>query len=204
MGIDALSRYRTANKRAKNRARLAALLALVPGLGAVYNHQNVKAIFHFIGVILLFQLTEIKSLDVLFALAGTVAYFYTIIDAYRTSERIANGEDPQVDEARFKRNLASRAAGIGVLLLLGGALLLIQLLHPFGADVSLMKLLPVMLILCGGYLIVGYIKKSREREEEPPVYTPGAPYPLTSVKPERERIRQYAAGSYRDRGDDVR
>ncbi|HKV41682.1 MAG TPA: hypothetical protein VJX67_20935, partial [Blastocatellia bacterium] len=119
MGIEALSRHRNANKRAKNRGRLAALLALVPGLGAVYNHQNVKAIFHFIGVILLFQLTEIKSLDVLFALAGTVAYFYTIIDAYRTGERIGNGEDPHVDEARFKRELASRATGLGLLLLVG-------------------------------------------------------------------------------------
>ncbi|HKV42231.1 MAG TPA: hypothetical protein VJX67_23715, partial [Blastocatellia bacterium] len=78
---------------------------------------------------------------------------------------------------------------------------LVQLIHPFGVEVSLIKLLPVMLILFGGYLIVGHVKKSRLEEEAPAVYTPHAPYPLVPLKPERERIRQYAAGSYSDRDD---
>jgi Na+/H+ antiporter NhaD/arsenite permease-like protein len=202
MGIDALSQYRQAHRRVKSRGRLAAMLALVPGLGAVFNHQNVKAIFHFVGVMLLFQLTEIRALDAFFALGGTAFYFYTIVDAYRTAERIARGEDPQEDEARFKRALFDRARGLGVLLLAAGALLLIQLLHPFGIDVSLVRLLPVILILVGGYLLVSHVKRSRE-EEVPPVYTPRPHYPLISVESQVKRVRQYAASGRGDRADDL-
>lgn len=202
MGIDALSQYRQASRKAKNRARLAALLSIVPGLGAVFNHQNIKAIFQFVSVMLLFQLTEVRALDAFFGLAGTAFYLYTMIDSYRTAERIARGEDPKVDEARFKRSVLARAKGLGVLLVCAGALLLIQLAHPFGLDVSLMRLLPVILILLGGYLLVSRVKRSRD-EELPVVYSPRPPYPLIPVESQRNNVRQYAASGRIDRPDDL-
>lgn len=202
MGIDALGQYRQVHGKVKSQARLAALLALVPGLGAVFNHQNIKAIFQFVGVMLLFQLTEIRALDAFFALGGTAFYFYTIVDAYRTAERIGRGEDPHADELRFKKSLLARARGLGVLLLASGALLLIQLLHPFGIEVSLVRLLPVILILLGGYLLVSRVKRSRE-EEAPPVYTPRPPYPLIPVETKATRVRQYAARGRVERTDDL-
>jgi hypothetical protein len=178
---------------------------LIPGLGAAYNHQNLKAILHFVGVTLLFQLSEIGPLELFFALAGTAFYLYSIIDAYRTGERIATGEDPQIEEKRLRKGLVKRAKEIGVLLLAFGVLALIGLVHPFGLGISLIKLIPVALILFGGYLIVAHLRRSRDLED-PVVQYPQAPYPLIPFNPEREKARRYSAASFSpiDRPDSQR
>ena len=194
LGIENLSRSGQNRTRSKKRARVAALCGLIPGLGAAYNHQNLKAVMHFVGVMLLFQLSEIGPLELFFALAGTAFYLYSIIDAYRTGDRIASGEDPQIEEKRLRKGLVKRAKEIGVLLLAFGVLALIRLVHPFGLGVSLIKMLPVMLILLGGYLIVRHLRRSQE--EDPVVHSPQAPYPLIPFSPEREKARRYRAASF--------
>src|SRR5918911_1180551 len=106
MGIENLSRHRYQPGRSKAKARLAALCALIPGMGAVYNRQNLKAVVHFVSIVGLFNLTKLHILPGLFALAGLVVYIYSMMDAYRTAERIAQGENAQADETRFKKQLA--------------------------------------------------------------------------------------------------
>ena len=87
MGIENLSRqYRT--NHSKGKARLAALCAVLPGMGAVYNRQNVKAIVHFFAIIGLFQLSDLNIFEALFGMAGVAFYVYSIIDAYRTAKLI--------------------------------------------------------------------------------------------------------------------
>jgi hypothetical protein len=184
---------------------VAALCGLIPGLGAAYNHQNLKAVLHFVGAMLLFQLSEIGPLELFFGLAGTAFYLYSIIDAYRTGDRIAQGEDPQIEEKRLRRFLAKRAKEIGGLLLVFGVLFLIRLIHPFGLGVSLIKLVPVALILFGGYLIIAHLRRSTEIED-PVVYSPRPSYPLIPFNTEREKVRRYSGASFSsiDRPDNQR
>ena len=160
LGVEGLSRnYR--NARPAGRARLAALLAVIPGMGAVYNRQNIKAVVHFVTIVGLFQLASIKVAAGFFALAGLAFYLYSIVDAYRTSQLIASGESPAANEEKFKRTLIKRAPLVGILLIGTGLLLVIQLMRPFSFSVAA-KFFPVALILLGGYLLTRYFKRSRE------------------------------------------
>jgi TM2 domain-containing membrane protein YozV len=190
-GIENLSRFRSAPRASKKQSRLAALCALIPGLGAVYNRQNFKALVHFVTVVGLFKLSGIRPLEVLGVLAGGIFYLYSIVDAYRSAGRISAGESPQVDEERLKRAFRRRAPGVGVLLLILGIGLLIYMIKPFSLE--LVRLLPVALVLLGGYLIVAHLKRSREDD-----YTPGAadhkaqPYPLFPLQREHERAHRFS------------
>jgi hypothetical protein len=161
MGIESLSRNYYSDNRPKIKARLAALCALLPGMGAVYNRQNVKAVFHFVTIIGLFQLTRLHVMSGVFALASFLSYIYSIVDAYRTSQLIARGESPAADEERFKRTLVKRAPVIGALLIFAGLMLVIGLMRPFGF-ITFARVFPVALILLGGYLLTTYFKRSRE------------------------------------------
>src|SRR5437868_14675913 len=148
-GIESLSRRPHQIGRSKTRARLAALCALFPGMGAVYSRQNLKAVVHFVSIVGLFNLTKLHILPGLFSLAGMVVYIYSMMDAYRTAERISQGDSAEADEARFKQQLAKRAPALGVGLILLGALMVIQILRPF-AFINPARLLPVALIILGG------------------------------------------------------
>jgi hypothetical protein len=161
MGIESLSRHHYGESKPRSKARLAALCAVLPGMGAVYNRQNLKAVVHFVTIVGLFQLTRLRVLPGLFAFSGFLFYIYSIIDAYRTSELIAQGESPAADEERFKRTLVKRAPMVGGALVVVGLLLVIGLVQPFGF-ITLARLFPVALILLGGYLLTTYFKRSRD------------------------------------------
>jgi len=145
-------------------------------MGAVYNRQNIKAVVHFVTIVGLFQLTGIRVAPGFFAVAGLAAYLYSIIDAYRTANLIAQGESPAVDEERFKRSLIKRAPFIGLFLVVAGLALVIQIARPLGF-ITLARLFPVALIVLGGYLLTRYFKRSRDedRQEE---YSNRPPYSL--------------------------
>lgn len=185
LGVEGLSRGHD-NAKPRSRARLAALFALLPGMGAVYNRQNIKAVVHFVSVIGLFELASLRVAAGVFALAGLAFYLYSIIDAYRTAVLIARGESPAVDEERFKRSLIKRAPVIGVTLIAAGFLLVFQLLRPF-AFVTLARLFPVALIILGGYLLTRYFKRSREESYEQHPSVP--PYSLAPRFSERSSER---------------
>jgi hypothetical protein len=148
-------------------------------MGAVYNRQNIKGIVHFVTIVGLFQLTGIRVASAFFALGGLGFYFYSIVDAYRTAQLIAQGEDPAVDEARFKRSLIKRAPLIGVILITAGLLLVIQIARPFPL-VTFARLLPVAFIILGGYLLTRYFKRPHEESYEPHPSAP--PYSLVPGK----------------------
>ena len=176
LGVEGLSRSYD-HSRPKARARLAALFAVLPGMGAVYNRQNIKAVVHFVSIIGLFQLASLRVTAGVFALAGMAVYLYSIIDAYRTAISIGRGESPAVDEERFKRSLIKRAPLIGVMLICAGLLLVVQILRPF-AFITLARLFPVALIILGGYLLTRYFKRSREEGYEQRPAAP--PYSLVA------------------------
>ena len=162
LGIQSLSRHQQ-TRQSKSSARLAALFGVfLPGLGAIYNRQNVKAIAHFLTVACLFQLRHIGPFGGVFFAGGLAFYVYSIIDAYRTAQLIAQGGSAAADEDQFKKRLARRAPVIGLGLVVGGALLALQFLQPFG--VSLTRLIPAALILLGGYLLTSHFKRARDRD----------------------------------------
>ena len=78
LGVEGLSRgYREPRPRGK--ARLAALFAVLPGMGAVYNHQNIKGVVHFATIVGLFQLTAIRIGSGFFA-RGTGILHISIVE----------------------------------------------------------------------------------------------------------------------------
>ena len=173
MGIEGLSRNRYQQGRPKTKARLAALCALLPGMGAVYNRQNLKGVVHFVTIVGLFQLTALRVASGFFVLSGLAFYLYSIVDAYRTARLIDQGESPAADEQRFKRSLIKRAPVIGLMLITAGMLLVIHIAHPL-AFITFARLFPVALIILGGYLLTRYFKRSSEETYDE---RPSAPYP---------------------------
>lgn len=176
MGVESLSSNYYNGAKSKRKSRLAALCALLPGMGAVYNRQNMKAVFHFIAVVGLFQLSRLHVASGFFSFAGFMFYIFSIVDAYRTAQLIAGGESAAADEERFKRMLVKRAPAAGVALIIAGVFLVIGLVRPF-AFMTFARLFPVALILLGGYLLTAYFKRSREKSYSPG-YSAHRPYEL--------------------------
>ena len=165
-----------APSRSKGRPLLAAVCALIPGGGAVYNRQNLKAIIQFVGIVGMFQLADLPPLQFL-AIGGILLYFYSILDSFRTARAIALGESASENEERFKRGLIKRAPTIGGGLIIAGLLVFIRLVQPLNAMLSFSRLAPVALIIFGGYLLTRYFKQSREVR---PDYSDRPPYQLVS------------------------
>jgi hypothetical protein len=169
LGIESLSHQPYQRGRSKTRARLAALCALIPGMGAVFNRQNLKAVVHFVSIVGLFNLTKLHIMPGMFSLAGMAVYVYSMMDAYRTADRISQGDSAEADEARFKQTLTKHAPYLGGGLILIGALIVLQTLRPI-FFINPARLVPVALIILGGYLLTRYFKRSRG-DELPPDYS---------------------------------
>ena len=160
-GIEMLRRGRNSGRdagRERMRVRekspgIATVLALIPGLGAAYNGQNIKALVHFVTVAGLWHMADIMSrpFEAIFALAGIAFYLYTIYDARHSAERQRSGEDLREDEIRLRQSLREHAPlwGLGLI-----GLGVISFLHVF-FDAQLYGLGPLLLIAAGIYLLRG-------------------------------------------------
>lgn len=182
-GIDLLRRRnRGAGERVRVREKsplIATLLGVVPGLGAAYNGQNVKALVHFLVVAALLHLVDILpgSLGPIFALGGLAFYLFSIYDARRTAERLRAGEDLSEDEARLRRSLRDRAPVWGSVLI---GLGMVSFLH-IVFDAQFHGLWPLLLIAAGIYLLRGFKRISRgtttsSAHRAPPPSVIGSPY----------------------------
>jgi hypothetical protein len=155
--------------------KLAALFALIPGLGAVYNRQRVKALAHFIMVVGLFELADLTNLG-FFGIGGSVFYFFSIMDAYRTAKAMRGGLDPAKQDERLREMLMARMHVLAlVLIALGGLFLASDVLQMFNLSLSLRRLWPLMLIGVGGYLVVKYYRAGRARGEPAAEFYPTPP-----------------------------
>jgi uncharacterized membrane protein len=180
LGIEGLSQGRRGRRISKGRARIAALCAVIPGGGAIYNHQHLKAVLHFFITVGLFQLSVFGKTFTIFALGGAVFYLYSIIDAYRNGEAISRGENPREADERLKRWIAKHAPALGFVLFASGLILFLQTVRPFGFELSLAilgRLIPVGLIFLGGYLVVSRIRRgapgARRQDESLIIHTRG-------------------------------
>ncbi len=170
--------------------RLAALCALLPGLGAVYNRQNIKALVHFLLIVGFFELADLTSL-VLFGLGGAVFYLFSIIDAYRTAEAIARGMDPIEEDERLRQMLRERLAWVAVgLILIGGLVLVSDIMEALRISLVGRRLWPLVLIALGAYLLYRSARASLQprsfdlRRPPPPLFWKTGPLTGSLVETE--------------------
>ena len=138
---------------------LAATLGIIPGLGAVYNGEYMKALIHvliFAGMIAALSSDLPDAYDAFLGIALGCFYFYMPIEAYRTARARRDG---QPEPANLIDGGADRKP-IGALILIGiGALLLL-------ANFGLLqkqwfnKSWPLALILIGGWILWDRLHKN--------------------------------------------
>lgn len=122
-------------------------LGFIPGVGAIYNGQVVKAI---VQVLIFGSLIAMgdraESMGPVFGIGAAAFYFYMVIDSYQTAKRKLLGEPA---EEWFGLGDLKMNAPIGAVLLIGmGALFLLENLGvPVFRHVG--KFWPVLLILIG-------------------------------------------------------
>jgi Domain of unknown function (DUF5668)/B-box zinc finger len=138
---------------------VALALGFIPGLGAVYNGEYVKALIHvlaFGGIIALLTTDLPTGLIVILAIGLGCFYFYMPIEAYRAA-KARRGEDiPQTGlPAAIEGN---RPVGAIVLIVLG-ALFLLANFHLLERD-WFSKAWPAGLILLGAWILMDRIKRT--------------------------------------------
>lgn len=142
----------------------ATLLAFVPGLGAVYNRQNLKAVLHFVGTVGLIELGDVTNIG-MFVFGGLVFFLYTIIDANRSAKAIAAGVDVREDERRIQWLFARYRPVWGVALLVAALIAALSSLSVLPFGLSIVQIWAVMLFIAGTYLVVSYFRSLKSTDE---------------------------------------
>lgn len=166
-GVETLKRGAQPQTSQKHKSPgLALLLGLIPGLGAAYNGQNIKALLHFGVTIGLWEMADVFHTAFL-GLAGGAFYLYSIYDAHQSAKRLCAGEDLRAEDEHIKQVLrdnthiwGSMLVGIGVLAILN---FFLRQLFSF----SFPGLLPVLLVIAGFFLVRHYYRDYRAPESEP-------------------------------------
>ena len=154
----------------------AAMLALIPGMGAAYNRQYDKAVAHF-GMFAALCIVAEEGHGI-FGLATVAFYIFSILDAYRSAQSfVATGRVPG----------ASDSDGMN-LPVWGGILILLGLLF-FLDNVDAIPLSsiihhswPLLFVGTGAYLIFRYYVPASVTELERPAAA--APVPPSSPQPQ--------------------
>lgn len=130
---------------------IAFIFSLFPGLGAIYNGQNVKALLHFMLIAGLWTLGDIftESLEAIFFFSGLGVYLFSIIDACRAARQSATGFDLTADDERVRNRLREKThlAGLGLILI--GMMIVVNTINP----AFLNRFWPVLLIAIGTLLL---------------------------------------------------
>jgi hypothetical protein len=135
----------------------AAVWSLIPGMGAVYNNDYLKAITFFAVIACLFMMGDHHGI---FIFGALVFWIFTMFDSYRTAEaktRARMEPGAAAGEPRSDKTIM----GWGIFLMLLGLIFLLQNIIPYH---FLNKIWPVVFIFLGAYLVYRYF---RDRQEEP-------------------------------------
>ncbi len=147
--VSAVKQYsETCSNETRNISPVAAgWLALIPCVGAIYNGTYVRALYQFIGFVVI---NELMTGHMGFGFPATmIFYVFTIIDAVRTAKAIRNGTYTP-EQFPLDRQLGGKLV-TGLLLMLIGALFLLNNL-----DVNLEvihRYWPVLIIAFGLYMV---------------------------------------------------
>lgn len=134
---------------------VAALLGLIPGVGAIYNGEYMKAltfIFIFGGTISLLDSGAARGIEPLLGMFLAGFYFYMPIEAYQTAKRRASGLAPAPSGWEMPGTKGGKATPIGPLVLIVvGVLILLNNFLPYHFHV--LRYWPVALIACGAWML---------------------------------------------------
>jgi hypothetical protein len=137
----------------------AAWCSLIPGMGAVYNGEYLKAVTYFAVFAALCVMGD--NIHGIFGFGASVFMIFTIFDAYRTAqakrrlslESGAKTEPPSQDRV---------VIGWGIFLIVLGALFLFQNLIPFH---FLSRMWPLVFVGLGAYLVYRSAQNKDRRNE---------------------------------------
>jgi hypothetical protein len=139
----------------------AAVCALIPGMGAVYNNEYLKAITFFSVFAALVTMGD--NVHGVFGFGAFAFLVFTMFDSYRVAE--AKTRAKLEGEAAAKQMHPDRTvAGWGVFLILLGILFMLQNVIPYH---FLHRMWPLVFIFLGGYLIYRYMRDPHEAETAP-------------------------------------
>lgn len=151
------------NTVSSGKPKTAALFSLIPGLGAVYNRQNVKALVQFIVTFGLFQMAGITDLP-FFGCGGVIFWVYTIFDSYRTAEALRSGQDLTHQEEQLKKMLRENTTSWGILLIGLGAIFLLSNLDLFHFPTVVQRIWPLLFVILGFYFLRDFSRKPKNEE----------------------------------------
>lgn len=156
---------------------LAVLLGIVPGLGAAYNGQPIKALVHFVITAGLWTLADVfhASLEVTCALASFAVYVYSLYDAFRSAQRQRNGVDLSEEDEQLRQFMRARTNLWGSLLVAIGVLTTLHIIFP----TQTRRFWPLLLVAAGIYLLNEF-RRSRNLEPAAPVYRTPPPSVIQS------------------------
>lgn len=135
---------------------LAATLGMIPGLGAVYNGEYIKALVHvliFAGLIAVMA-SDPRDSTLAFVIVAFIAFcFYMPVDAYRVAKarRMGEPEPGLLSERANKRPIGA------IILIIIGVLILLKNFDVFDMD-WLGKAWPAGLIILGAWLVWARVK----------------------------------------------
>ena len=164
MGVDLLRQQNSSNYgpyvRKSTSPFIAFILSIVPGLGAAYNGQTIKALVYFGVFIGLFQLAVLTGGSALFVLGFLGMWAFSALDAWRTARMIRSGITPDVAEDILVKRFQGNPKLWGIVLGILGVAFLLQ--NAFGLKGIMRGALPLLLIGLGIYILRGYIFKPKE------------------------------------------
>jgi hypothetical protein len=142
----------------------AAVCALIPGMGAVYNNEYLKAITYFTVFAALVTMGDIHAV---FGFGAFAFLVFTMFDSYRVAEAKARAKiegEPSAKQAQTDKTVA----GWGVFLILLGILFMLQNILPYHL---LQRAWPMVFILLGAYLVYRYVRdpQGSESPANPPM-----------------------------------
>jgi hypothetical protein len=141
----------------------ATLLAFIPGLGSVYNRQNLKALFHFIGTVGLIQLADATDME-FFGIGAFVFFLYTVIDANRSARSISAGANPSDDENRLRWLFARYMPLWGLILIASALVVALSSIPMLPGILTPARIWGVILFIAGAYMIFAYTRSLRSDE----------------------------------------
>jgi TM2 domain-containing membrane protein YozV len=147
---------------------VAMLLGIIPGLGAAYNGQNIKALVHFAVIVGMWQMADVLNL-VFFDVAGAALYLYSIYDARRSALRLRRGEDLSEEDDRLRSFLREHTLLWGAALVVVGLLSILNVYMPVG---RMNWLWPLLLVAAGCFVLYGRLRSRRETPRTPFVTPP--------------------------------
>lgn len=153
------------------------LSMIVPGLGAAYNGQTSKAIVHFAIYASFFQMATLTDAMPFFILGVIATWLFAAVDACRTAQLIRSGLAPSAEEDVIARRLYGNPVAWSVTLLVLGTIFLLHTL--FGIRLPVREMLPVLLVLLGGYMLFDFFRRRSAREREAGAYD--LPFPPPSI-----------------------